>query len=220
LPDLDCSAKPELSAKLIRNMEAIGIKNIVLTPHFYPDANSNVEGFLTRRNKNVEKLRAALEVEGVTDIRLTVGAEVLLCPGLENLEGLKKLCLGETNSILIEMPDLPWSDDLLESLERIKKVLGLEVVIAHVDRYGKSLAESLISRGYKVQVNADSTVSFSMKRTVCGWVKDGYVYALGSDKHVHSNNKALVYKEFPKAAKILSKYADTINSRSLALIGQ
>jgi protein-tyrosine phosphatase len=168
LPDLDCSAKPELSAKLISNMEAIGIKNIVLTPHFYPDANSNVEGFLTRRNKNVEKLRAALEVEGVTDIRLTVGAEVLLCPGLENLEGLEKLCLGETNSILIEMPDLPWSDDLLESLERIKKVLGLEVVIAHVDRYGKSLAESLISRGYNVQVNADSTVSFSMKRTVCG----------------------------------------------------
>ena len=65
-----------------------------------------------------------------------------------------------------------------------------------------------------------NTTVMGQSTKIVSFYKDGYVYALGSDKHVHSNNKALVYKEFPKAAKILSKYADTINSRSLALIGQ
>ncbi len=220
LPDLDCSGKPEVSAKLIRQMKELGIKNIVLTPHFYPNANSNVDVFLTRRNKHVENLRTAMAAEGITDIELIIGSEVLLCPGLENLEGLERLCIGNTKTILIEMPDLPWSDLLLESLSIIKKRLGLDVVIAHVDRYGKENAAKLISLGYKVQVNADSTASLSMRGMIRTWAKDGYVYALGSDKHVHSDKKSLVYKEFPKADDVLSKYSDVINSRSLKLIGK
>jgi protein-tyrosine phosphatase len=220
LPDVDCAGKPETSAKLLKQIEALGVQNIVLTPHFYPDTYSSVDSFLAHREKRVNRLLAAMENEGVENINITVGAEVLLCPGLEKMEGLEKLCIGNTKNILIEMPDLPWSDVLLDSLRKIKKKLGLEVIIAHADRYGKELAESLISLGYKIQVNADSTISFSMKKVVCKWASEGYVYALGSDKHVHSNKTALVYNEFPKAAKILSKYADIINERSLKLIGK
>lgn len=220
LPDIDCSGNPKISAKLLDSMSKAGVENVVLTPHFYPQRNSNVEDFLASRDKKIDDLRLAMKNEGVENIRIIPGAEVLLCPKLEKLENLNKLCIDGTNTILIEMPDLPWSDSLIKSLSEIRDELGLDVVIAHIDRYGKKEAARLIAKGFKAQVNSDSTTSFLMKGTVLNWVKSGYVYALGSDKHVHSDKASLTYKEFPKAASILAKYADIINERTLKLIGK
>ena len=220
LPDIDCSGKPELSVRLLKEMKSAGVQNVVLTPHFYPQYNNNVEDFLASRDHHIAKLMKKAFDEGISDMDIIPAVEVLLCPGLENLEGLEKLCIGKTNNVLIEMPDTPWSDDLLSSLEKIQKKLGLNVIIAHADRYEKKYATLLISKGFKIQVNADSTVSFLMKRTVLDWVKKGYVYALGSDHHVHSNQKSCIYKEFPKASSIIAKYSDEINERSLKLIGK
>ena len=220
LPDIDCSGRPEMSVKLLKEMKSAGIQNVVLSPHFYPQHNSNVEDFLARRDRHIGALIERMEAEGLSKIELLPAAEVLLCQGLEKLEGIEKLCIKGTNTLLIEMPDLPWSESLYDSIKKMRDRLGLEVVIAHADRYGKQNALSLISRGFKVQVNADSTVSFSLKRTVLDWAKQGYVYALGSDHHVHSSSKSAHYKEFPKANGVLAKYADAINERSLKLIGK
>ena len=220
LPDIDCSGRPERSAKLLCEIVKAGVQNIVLTPHFYPQANNNVEDFLEKRDQKINDLRSAMEVEGVENIQVIPASEVLLCQGLEKLENLHKLCIEGTKTILVEMPDLPWSDQLLESLTAIRDDLGLDVVVAHIDRYGKKEAARLIAKGFKAQINSDSTISFGMRKTILDWAKNGYIYALGSDKHVRSDSKSLVYKEFPKAAGILSKYAETINERSLKLIGK
>lgn len=220
LPDIDCSGKPERAAKLLCDIIETGVQNIVLTPHFYPQANNNVEDFLEKRDIKISNLHSAMKADGVENIHVIPAAEVLLCQGLEKLENLHKLCIEGTKTILVEMPDLPWSDRLLESLTAIRDDLGLDVVVAHIDRYGKKEAEKLISKGFKAQINSDSTVSFGMRKTILGWAKNGYIYALGSDRHVRSDNKSLIYKDFPKAAGILSKYAETINERSLKLIGK
>ena len=220
LPDIDCSGNTEISVKLLKEMKAAGVQNVVLTPHFYPQHNSNVEDFLARRDKYIASLIKKMELKDLSEIELYAGAEVLLCPKLEKLKNLEKLCIEGTNTILIEMPDLPWSDMLFDSLRKMRNRLGLEVVIAHADRYGKYNALYLIDMGFKVQINSDSAISFSMKRTILDWAKKGFVYALGSDHHVHSNHKSSVYKEFPKANGVLAKYADIINERSLKLIGK
>ena len=220
LPDIDCSGNPELSVKLLDKMQSLGVQNVVLSPHFYPQHNSNVEDFLERRDRNIDNLLQKMEEQNISGIELIPAAEVLLCPKLEKMNNLEKLCIGETNTILIEMPDLPWSDMLFNSLQKMKDRLGLEVVIAHADRYGKYNALCFIDMGFKVQVNADSVASFSMKRTILDWAKNGHVYALGSDEHVHSSLPPYAYKDFTKASSILAKYADEINERSLKLIGK
>ena len=220
LPDIDCSGNPELSVKFLNQMQAVGVQNVVLSPHFYPQHNNNVEDFLARRDRNIDRLLRKMEEQNISGIELIPAAEVLLCPKLEKMNNIEKLCIGKTNTILIEMPDLPWSDMLFDSLQKMRDRLGLEVVIAHADRYGKHNAAYFIDMGFKVQVNSDSTVSFSMKRTILDWAKNGYVYALGSDQHVHSSLQSCAYKEFPKASSILAKYADEINERSLKLIGK
>ena len=220
LPDIDCSGNPEISVQLLNEIKLSGVQNVVLTPHFYPQHHNNVEDFLETRDKHINKLLNKMKEKNLSGINLIPAAEVLLCPRLEKMKNLKKLCIQGTNTILIEMPDLPWSNMLLESLQRIKNKLDLEVVIAHADRYGKYSSQNLIDMGFKLQINSDSTVNLLTRGVVLKWAKKDFIYALGSDKHVHSDKKSSTYKEFPKACAVLTKYADVINERSLKLIGK
>jgi len=71
-----------------------------------------------------------------------------------------------------------------------------------------------------VQLNADSLCSFSGKLAFSSWIKNGYVCALGSDKHVHSDRNTPIYKDFTKARDVLAKSPADIESRMLSLIGK
>lgn len=218
LPDIDCSAPLDHASAFIAEAFECGIENIVLTPHFYPHWHSNTQSFIEKRDINIARLIQRLEDDGLPHPEFFPAAEVLLFPGLENLDGLGLLCIKNTKTLLIEMPDPPWTHGHYDSLEAIKK-LGYDVVIAHVDRYGKNEAESLIKSGYAVQLNADSVSSFGMSRLCTAWAKGGYVYALGSDTHVRSSGVPS-YKKMVKAASVLSDYAPLIQSRMHKLIGK
>ena len=54
LPDIDCPSAPDTVSKLIKIMSEAGIKNIVLTPHFYPHWHNNVKDFIQKRNKIIK----------------------------------------------------------------------------------------------------------------------------------------------------------------------
>ena len=219
LPDVDCSGDLDSAVALVNNMKAAGIERIVMTPHFYPHRHSNVDEFIAKRNAKIARLTKALDDNGIGGIEFFPAAEILLCPALDKLEGLGKLCISGTKTLLIEMPDLPWSESLYEALTDIRD-LGYTVVIAHADRYGKKESETLIAKGFYVQLNADSLCTLSGKLAFTGWIKSGYVYALGSDKHVHSDKHTPIYKDFPKASSAVEKCAVDVEGRMLELIGK
>ena len=219
LPDLDCSGHPDRAAALIANIRAAGVENVVLTPHLYPQLNASVDAFLRARDRKIQALMTALDEQGQPKLRFFAGAEVLLCAGLEHMEGLDGLCVGNTRTLLVEMPDVAWNDSLLASLTALRDERQLDVLIAHAERYGKERAERLIRRGFKVQINAESFGGFGQKRMLLDWAKSGYVYALGSDKHVHSDKNTPVYKAFVKAAGCLGPYAALLNERMQAMLG-
>lgn len=220
LPDIDCSGAPKISANIIKSMKSSGVSNIVLTPHFYPTLNNDVDTFIASRNKNISDLLDQLSAEGIAGIRLIPAAEVLLCPNIDNMPGLEKLCFEGTRSILIEMPDPVWNQQLIDTLTRIRDLLKLDVIIAHAERYGKSNAEMLISLGFKIQLNASSFSSFFGRSSLIKWVRNGAVFGIGSDLHIHSSSTPENYKSFIKASNVLSKYTDQINRLSLELIEQ
>jgi tyrosine-protein phosphatase YwqE len=220
LPDIDCSGDPKTSANIIKSIEMLGVSSIVLTPHFYPNLNNSVRRFVEKRDKNIAALLNQLDSEGINSIRLIPAAEVLLCRGLENMEDLEMLCFEGTNNILIEMPDPPWNPSIIDTLINIKKHRGLNVIIAHVERYGKSNAKKLISLGFKVQLNAESFASLIKRHTLINWIKDGHVVGIGSDIHVHSSSTPQNYNILIKASKTLSKHINDINKRSCELLDQ
>ena len=219
LPDVDCSGDPKLAAAFINIMKRSGIRHIVLTPHFYPQLHSSINDFIKSRNLKIAALQNELAKSDINEIELIPAAEILLCPNIHELDGLEKLCINNTKSILFEMPDLPWGESLIETLESVRKI-GLDVIIAHADRYGVKESQIFIDMGFKIQLNAEGLCSVFKKSKFIDWAKNGYVYALGSDKHIHSKNPPSDYRNFIKAADSLSSFSHIIEERMLELIGK
>ena len=131
------------------------------------------------------------------DVR--IGAEVLLCENLNKLPQLEELCIYGTNILLIE---LPFSNILDSHVATVNKILsqGFDVVLAHADKYSSSDIEKFLPLGVKLQLNANSLVTFFKREHLYTWLEKGLVVALGSD--IHKKDKS-AYKRFAKAAHSL-----------------
>jgi protein-tyrosine phosphatase len=182
-----------------------GIDRIIAAPHFYPTVHST-ESFLDRRNKAYEILMS--EHNGLPQVRL--GAEVLLCNGIERLPGIENLFLAGTNVLLLELPYSDFQIEYCYSIENFVKS-GVDVVLAHAERYPSEDIEYAIEYGAKIQINAASMHYFSKRRTIRSWLERGLIVAIGSD--IHGTDKH-AYPWFVKAAKKLGNFLDGINGYS------
>ena len=183
LPHLDHgSDSRDTSASQLAMMQAAGTQVVCATSHFYPQRIS-LKPFLKKRE---ECLTALLRrVDDAPRPQILLGAVVLICEGLENMDGLRELCLQGTNLLLLEMPFLGksvWTPKLYETAEEIM-AMGIQPVLAHVDRYPKKAVEPLLKKGLLAQVNADGLCRLMKRKQLVEWINSGYVVALGSDLH-------------------------------------
>ena len=74
--------------------------------------------------------------------RIICGAEVKYYPGIGKLESLSKLCIGESNLILLEMPMGKWTEYTVRELTEIAVTHRVRVILAHIDRYLKLESDS------------------------------------------------------------------------------
>lgn len=180
--------------------KSAGVTRIIVTPHFYPHIHT-VEDFLKRRNSAFKCLKKSLKSE-MAEIRL--GAEVLLCENLDKMKSVEELCIFGTNTILVELPFSDHSDIHVDAVSGILKN-GLDVVLAHADRYDKYDIEKYINLGVKLQLNASSLAKLVKSPHLFDWLQRDLVVALGSD--IHGKDKK-AYKNFLKAK---SKLSDSIS---------
>ena len=180
-----------------------GVSCIMATPHFYP-AEEGVAKFLERRDRAYNRLLEALEG---TAIRIVPGAEVLICDNIENLPMIEELCIKGTHTLLLELPFTDFDKGYRSSVSALIK-RGINVVIAHADRYNRENIDSLIAVGAKIQLNSASLSSLFVKKHLYAWIDAGVVVGLGSDIH-REDKKA--YKNFQTALrKMGSKRAEKI----------
>ena len=203
--DHGSSSTSESLAQLAFATEA-GIDRIVATPHFYPESHS-INDFLEARNSGYMHL--IHRVQGsVPDIRL--GAEVLVCNGIERLPGLEKLFIYGTNTLLLELPFADFQQEYCNSVYSLVRS-GVEVLIAHADRYNPENIERLIDSGAKIQLNVDSLCKVFKPRRLYDWMERELVVALGSD--IHKSDKS-AYKRFATAVNKIGTHADFIRQES------
>lgn len=136
---------------------------------------------MRRRAQAAALLSKALPA-GAPQIQL--GAEVLICDGMERLEGLSRLCREGTNELLLEMPFYAWQDSIWQTLGRLCRRRDIQIVIAHADRYPKENVERLIRGGVPLQLNAESLTKPLRRRQYLAWIENGNVKYLGSDIHM------------------------------------
>ncbi len=198
----DGSDSVENSLRMLEVLYNQGIETVVATPHFYGQ-NESVESFLKRRNSAFEQLyvTAKENMRNLPDILL--GAEVALTPDISNLDGLEKLCIGNTNTILIELPYGDTSDWITYAVYEIIAKRRLKPVLAHFERFcrEKNALErfsKLVSLDLFIQVNADSFIDKPFYKAVKKLIKNNQVSVIGSDMHNlkdrNSNYDKAVYK--------------------------
>ena len=174
-----------------------GTSRVVATPHFYPNRHT-LDQFLTRRSSCARRLASKLPAFAPT---IYVGAEVLVCEGLDKMEGIEKLCIEGTKTILLEMPMTAWNDRIFDTVEAIK-YLGLNPVMAHIDRYNRRAVSQLLELDVKAQVNAPAFCALFSRGHYLKMIDDDVVVAMGSDLHEAPENG---YYHFVKAQKIIGE---------------
>ncbi len=183
------------SLKQVEMAASAGVKTICATPHFYPHKES-VESFLRRRKKTAGLLLRELP-ENAPLIQL--GAEVLICDGMERLDGLNRLCREGTNELLLEMPFYAWPESIWDTLYLLCDLADIQIVLAHAERYPAENIEKLICESVPLQLNAECLTKPLKRKRYLEWIENGYVKYLGSDIHMLGRG----YKDWQKCRQIL-----------------
>lgn len=184
LPGIDDGSRSiEESIKILEMLSGQGINSVVATPHFIAN-NETVDVFLERRQKSYESLSEKLP-DNLPCIRL--GAEVEFYEGISNLTGLNKLCIEGTDIILLEMPNVKWTQGVINELYRLVSLGNIQIMLAHVERclflQDWEVVDYLLRNDVIMQSNASNFIHFLTKRKACKYLKDNIIHVLGSDSH-------------------------------------
>lgn len=224
LPEVDDGSKSvEMSLQMLREEQKSGIKTVVATPHFYPNADL-YEDFQERRKNALEKLKEAAKGEELPNIIL--GAEVFYAEGIENWDILSELAIEGTKFILIEIPHTGFTERHLKGLSKFEDRTGYTPIVAHLDRYMKffnthGLPEKLAEMELLVQVNASYFLDFPDRLQALSLLKQDKIHLLGSDCHnltYRSPNLNLAYdiieqKLGKEAISKFTEYEDLVFGR-------
>ncbi len=179
----DGSQSVDESLRILQELSKQTVELVVATPHFIANHES-VENFLHRRQKAYEVLAENLH-DGLPNIRL--GAEIEFYEGISNLEGLNKLCIEGTNILLLEMPNVKWTQCVINELYRLVSLGNIRIMIAHIERclfmQDSDIVDYLLSNGVIMQSNASYFIRTLTKRKACRYLNNEIIHALGSDSH-------------------------------------
>ena len=187
----------ETSRKQLAMAAAARVRTGCATPHFYPHKES-IPSFLQRREASARLLRENLTADAP---QLQLGAEVLICDGMERLDGLPRLCRSETNELLLEMPFYQWPETIWDTLYALCERRDIEIVLAHAERYSPEAIEQLIRDNVALQLNSECLTRPLHRKRYLTWIKNGSVKYLGSDIHMLGDG----YRAWEKCVKLLSK---------------
>lgn len=187
LPGIDDGPKDCCkSAEMLTDSLLAGVELVVLTPHFY--CRHSITEFIERRKNSYNELLSYCDANNITLPKLKLGAEVAFSYELFAHHDLKRLCIEGTSTMLLELPFTCWNSWMFDKIFELGASHGINVVIAHGERYLKSAKEisklkPLFDMNIPVQINADSFFMLTKKKTVNNLLKLSNTYLLGSDMH-------------------------------------
>lgn len=211
LPGVDDGSRSvEESLEMLRAEARQGIGTVVATPHFYAN-HDTPERFLRRRAAAWEMLQTAMALEaGLPEIIL--GAEVYYFSGISDSDQLYRLTTGQKRYIMLEMPIVPWTQNMYQEMENIYTKHGITPIIAHIDRYisplrHRQILDRLEELPVLVQANSDFFLRPMTIPLALRMLKEKRIHLLGSDCHNCSTRKPELGRAIEKIEKHLGAAA-------------
>ncbi|MBR5236448.1 MAG: hypothetical protein IKW06_03655 [Clostridia bacterium] len=184
LPGIDDGAADvETARKLLCSQKQQGVDVVVATPHCYK--HQSYRAFVEKREKALQQV---MESGGEDFPEIILGAEVELYCGLSERQNVRKLCIENTDYMLIEMPFTYWNDWFYDELDLLESRHGIKPIIAHLDRYIPGSAQiryfhKMLERDALIQINAGALLRFGDRQVVKKLLAQNAFTVLGTDCH-------------------------------------
>ena len=205
LPGIDDGAKDiKTSLDMLSESFEQGVKIVVATPHCHLMGENSVEKFLKRRKESYDKLKKAIEEDGRKFPQIVMGCELRVAKEYPETQDLKKLCIENTNYIMVEMPYEKWNAGNYDFIYGLI-LRGMRPIVAHMERYFNYRDDfhNLYSLDLLYQVNAESFIRSSTKRKIPKLFEEGAIHIIGSDMHDMENRPSYMKKA---SVKITTAY--------------
>ncbi len=135
LPGIDDGSRDTgMTEAMLREEKRQGVELVVATPHFYANRTS-IDAFLSRREAALEKTERVRREAAEALPEIMTGAEVYYFQGMGRADGVSRLVVGDTRTLLLEMPFEQWKDGMLTDVEDLIRKQKLNIVLAHIERY-------------------------------------------------------------------------------------
>lgn len=215
LPGIDDGSKnTQMTLEMIKQLEQIGIKHVIATPHYKNSYNTSYESVV----KMVADLNQTL-IKHSIDVTIYPGQEIMYTRNL--LDNLEKGFIGSLNNskyILVETDFSYFDKQIIDDLYELK-IKGFIPIIAHPERYTymeDDILEKFQEVGCLFQLNIGSiTASYGRKtlKQAKKFLKLNIYNFLGTDIHNDSNKI-----DFNKALKIANNKCPNFIDRSNEII--
>jgi len=209
LPGIDDgAADAQQSKEMLDLQKSQGVSGAVLTSHFYPETVS-FEEFLDKRDEAYDKIKAT------SPILLKRAAEVAYTRHLANLGDIEKLCIEDTQYLLLELPfSADWTTAMIDDIQRMSANFGVTFIIAHIELYPAAhknfdLIKKLRDIGCLFQIDTQSVMSMSLteKMFLKKLFRHGCFHFLASDCHNTTTRKPNLHEGFIKLGRLLGEDA-------------
>lgn len=187
LPGIDDGSQTvNETVEMLRMEKQQGCVKVIATPHFYADYDS-AGRFLDKRAEALHKVQALREQEDWMP-EIQAGAEVYFFSGIGRADILPRLCVEGTSLLLLEMPFAQWTRDMAREVQDIIKKQGLDVILAHVERFyefqkDKKVWNEILEMPLTLQINAGAMRDRKKRNCIFRLLKEGYPVIMGSDCH-------------------------------------
>ena len=204
LPGMDDGSKDVAESLAMLQMHSgQQVSTVIATPHFYANDEA-VATFVERRAKAYETLKEQLPENAP---RILLGAEVRYYQGISRMENLKDLRIEGSKLLLLEMPMMVWTEYMVRELIELSGKSGVQLVLAHVERYLRFQKQSVWNRiaesGILMQVNGSFLTAMASKRKALSLLQEGMVQFIGSDCHNLTDRSPQLEKAFQVIRKKL-----------------
>ena len=196
----DGSSSLETSISMIKHEIAIGVNEIICTPHHiyhrYEKSVDEIKKQFALLKQEVERLELP--------VKLYLGQEICYTNREDIIQMLKSgalLTLNNTNRVLLEFSFTHEPEDVSDIIYNFQ-INGYEVIIAHIERYEWITYDKVLAfhqEGALIQINSNSYLGLTTwkeKRFVRKLLRKGLVDFVASD--THSFRPSTLDKSFKK----------------------
>lgn len=186
LPALDDGASSlKESLATLREAKRLGIHEIILTPHHYPDKHLPVNSILQTKSILEDAIR-----QNNIGIKLYTGQECFYHTELpELLDRGDVLTLADSKYVLVEFSEDVSFREILYGIRQLKEA-GYEPILAHYERYRSLMKKGMVAKLKKedilLQMNFDTVqrqYGLLRRNSFHEDIKKGYVDFMASDCH-------------------------------------